>query len=166
VRDLQTAQKIQEQLDLVLTQMDSLSISINASDFVMKLLENIPDEGEENYFDKLPGVSEELRNYLFALTALKPLKGRISIISKNNDYMDFSNRLDTQDITKSDVRYFDFVKKGMQTEQFKFFLPPHPDEWSSNGATVFSVVRLLRNEKCFENIRGACSGCHYHGYGL
>ncbi|MDB5055596.1 MAG: histidine kinase [Bacilli bacterium] len=142
----QTAQKIQEQLDLVLTQMDNLTISVNASDFVMHTLENIPDDGEENYFDKLPRVSEELRNYLFSLTALKPLKGRISIISKYNDYMDFSNRSDTQDITKSDVRSFDFVKKGMQTEQFKYFLPPHPDEWSSNGATVFSVVRPLRDE--------------------
>ncbi|QGQ94469.1 sensor histidine kinase [Paenibacillus psychroresistens] len=140
----QTAQKIQEQLELVLSQIDNLTISVNASDFIMNLLENMPDEGEANYFDKFPRVSEELRNYLFSLTALKPLKGRISIISKYADYMDFSNRPDTQNITKNDVRQLDFVKEGMKTEQFKLFLPPHPDEWSNKG-TVFSVVRPLRN---------------------
>lgn len=140
-----TVQKIQEQLDLVLTEMDNLTISVNASDYVMNTLKNITDLGEENYFDKYPRVSEELRNYLFSLTAIKTLKGRISIISKYSDYMDFSNRLDTQDITKHDVRNLDFFKEGMNTEQFKFFLPPHLDEWSLNGQSVFSIVRPLRD---------------------
>ncbi|NOU77028.1 HAMP domain-containing protein [Paenibacillus sp. LMG 31458] len=140
-----TVQKIQEQLDLLLAQIDNMTISVNSSDMIMNVLENIPEIPDENYFDTYPKISEEIRNYLFSLTALKPLNGRISIVSKYHDFLDFSNQSDTQNITKSDVRKFAFVKEAMQTDRYKFFLPPHQDEWTSKGKSVFSVVRPLRS---------------------
>lgn len=140
-----TTQKIQEQLDFILENMDNMTISTNSSDIIMNTLKNIPNDSEDNYFDQYPQISKQVRNYMFSLTALKSLKGRISIISKYYDFVDFSNRNDTQNITKENVRNFDFVREGLRTEKFRLILLPHSDVWSSQSGKVFSIVRPLRD---------------------
>jgi two-component system, sensor histidine kinase YesM len=140
-----TAQKVQEQLDALLTQADNISISVNASDLVMNLLQSIPEQGSDNYFDVNRKVSEEVHNYLFSITALKPMHGRISLVSKYGDFVDFSNLLDSQFVTKLFVRKLAVFERAMSTNEYKFFLSPHQEDWSSNGKQVFSIVRPLRD---------------------
>ncbi|QJD86956.1 cache domain-containing protein [Cohnella herbarum] len=141
----QTTLKLQEQVDRVLNEMDKLSISINASDKIMNVLRDIPDDPSDNYFDENSELSRDIRNTLLSFTSLQPLKGRISIISLYGDYLGVSNKMDSRNVDKTHIRQMPEVRQYFTMKAYKLFLPPHPDEWSETGDTVFSIVRPLRD---------------------
>lgn len=140
----QTTQKLQEQLDDMLYDMDRQAISINSSNYIMDMVKDIPYTSE-NFFDANPNINNRLRAALFSYTSLEPLKGRISIITRYMDYTDLNNKLDNQIVTKDYVRGIDRIKEIMASDKYKEYLPPHQDDWTDNIDTVFSVVRPLRD---------------------
>lgn len=135
---------MQEQLDNLLKEMDGLSIQVNSSESVIEILKNIP-KGEENYFDRYPRIRDSFRAILFSFTAQRPLRGRISVFSKYFDYVDLSNRVDSQNVTKDYIQNNSKISKAIASDAYKIFLTPHIDEWSSNGEMVISVLRPLRD---------------------
>lgn len=100
---LQTTQKLQEQLDGMLHEINAISISVNASNYIQNVLRDIPENHKEreNYFDKYPQVGREVRDVLYSITGLQPLKGSIIILSRNYDYIDLSNKMDSQSVDKA-----------------------------------------------------------------
>jgi two-component system, sensor histidine kinase YesM len=141
----QTTQKLQEQIDSMLNEMNQTSIQINASEYIMDVLHNINDSPDENYFDKYPVINNSVRKTIFSYLSLKPLKGRISIISKYYDYTDLNNRLDSQIVTKEYIRGIQRINEIMKSKKYMIYLSPHKDDWSANNEIVFSVVRPLRD---------------------
>ncbi len=142
---LETIQKLQEQLDRMLTEMDRLSISVNASNYIMDSLSQIPPDPKVNYFDQNPKINSDIKNILLSFTSLQPLKGRISIISRYNDYLEVSNKMNSQKVTKDFIRSIPRVKMQMESREYKIYLAPHQDDWSANADEVISIVRPLRD---------------------
>lgn len=141
----QTIQKIQEQFDGLLSEMDRITIAVNSSEYIMDLLKNIPYDTENNYFDKNIRTNDAVKNILFSFISPRKITGRISLITKNYDYTDLSNKLDNQNVNKEYIGNVSWVHGVMASKQYKTFLPPHQDDWSENKGTVFSVVRPLRD---------------------
>ena len=73
--------KMAEQLDGVLDEMNRLSISILASRRISDIMQSIPRDDRNNYFLIHPATRYEVLNLLLSYTALKPLKGRICLVS-------------------------------------------------------------------------------------
>ena len=140
-----TTQKLQEQLDGLLSGMDKISISVNSSQYILDLLKNIPNDPENNYFDINIRANDAVKNALFSFISPSPIKGRISIITKNYDYTDLNNQLDSQLVTKEYIKKVSRVGEIMSSDQYKFFVPPHQDNWSANNSIVFSVDRPIRD---------------------
>ncbi|UKS24637.1 histidine kinase [Paenibacillus sp. HWE-109] len=141
----QTTQKIQEQLDSMLEGMDKLSISVNASNYIMDTLARIPLSKNNNYFDENPGVSSQIKNILLSYTALQPLKERISLISKDGDYIEISNKMNSQQVTKEFIRRMPEFQEWMNSDMYKIWIPLHPDYWSADADLEISLVRPLRD---------------------
>lgn len=141
----QTTIKLQEQVDDMLEEMDKLSISVNASDSILGVLKGIASNSEENYFTAHPEISAEVRNTLLSFTSLQPLKGRISIVSRFGDYLGLSNKMDNVKADKFQVRAMPMFREYLNMDDYKRFLPPHPDPWSESGDKVVSIVRPLRD---------------------
>ncbi|RTE04305.1 cache domain-containing sensor histidine kinase [Paenibacillus whitsoniae] len=142
---LQTTQKIQEQMDNMLEEMDKLSISVNASNYIMNTLAHIPLSNGKNYFVENPQVSSDIKNILLSFTALQPLKERISLISKDGDYLEISNKMNSQMVTKELIRHMPEFHEWMSSEAYKIWLPMHPDTWSADADPVISLIRPLRD---------------------
>ncbi|MFC5529382.1 cache domain-containing sensor histidine kinase [Cohnella yongneupensis] len=141
----QTTIKLQEQVDDMLKEMDKLSISVNASDSIMDVMKSITSDSDQNYFTEHPAISAELQNSLLSFTSLQSLKGRISLVSRFGDYLSLSNRMDVIKVDKSHVRLMPTFGQYIGMEDYKRFLPPHPDPWSLSGDSVVSIVRPLRD---------------------
>lgn len=141
----QTIQKIQEQFDELLSEMDRITIAVNSSEYIMDLLKNIPDDPENNYFDKNIRTNDAVKNILFSFISPRKITGRISLITKNYDYTGLSNKLDNQIVNKDYIENVSWVHEIITSKQYKTFLPPHQDDWSENKGAVFSVVRPLRD---------------------
>lgn len=141
----QTTIKLQEQVDEMLTEMNKLTISVNASDAIMNVLKSIPSDSEQNYFVEHAEISTEVKNTLFSFMSLQPLKGRISLVSRFGDYLDLSNKMDTIKIDKQQIRMMPTFQEYLNMEEYIRYLPPHPDPWSMSGDSVISVVRPLRD---------------------
>ncbi|KAA1183414.1 HAMP domain-containing protein [Paenibacillus sp. B2(2019)] len=141
----QTTIKLQEQVDDMLEEMDKLSISVNASNSIMGVLKGIASNSEVNYFTAHPEINAEVRNTLLSFTSLQPLKGRISIVSRFGDYMGLSNKMDNVKSNKFQVRAKPTFRDYLAMDDYKRFLPPHPDPWSESGDRVVSIVRPLRD---------------------
>lgn len=141
----QTTIKLQEQVDEMLTEMDKLTISVNASDAIMDVMKSISSDSDENYFIEHAKVSADVKNTLFSFMSLQPLKGRISLVSRYGDYLDVSNKMDTIKISKSEIRQQSTFQEYLDMEAYKRYLPPHPDPWSVSGDSVISIVRPLRD---------------------
>ena len=67
--------KMAEQLDGVLDEMNRLSISILASRRIKDIMLDIPRDGRNNYFLIHPATRYEVLDLLLSYTALKPLQG-------------------------------------------------------------------------------------------
>jgi two-component system, sensor histidine kinase YesM len=141
----QTTQKLQEQLDAMLSEMDSISLAVNSSDYIMSVLKNIPHDPENNYFDKNPRINDDVKSALYSFTALKPIDGRLSLISKDYDYTDLNNKFNNQIVTKEFIGSNPMISQFMASDKYKIFLPPHQDEWSLDKDIVFSLLRPIRD---------------------
>ena len=141
----QTTQKLQEQLDSLLYEMDRITIAVNSSNSIMAVLKNIPDDPSDNYFDKNPRIRDTVRDALYSFVSLKPLRGRLSLISREFDYVDLTNKFNNQITSKDFVKGMSEINKMMMSDQYKIFLPPHQDEWSMDEDIVFSVARPMRD---------------------
>ncbi|RKP56276.1 sensor histidine kinase [Cohnella endophytica] len=144
----QTTQKVQEQLDAMLNEINNISISINSSNYIQQVMRNIPMNKPENYFDNNPQISMEVRDVLYSITGLQPLKGSIVIVSKNYDYMDISNKMDSQMVNKKYIAGLTGIKELLQTNRIgldHIILRPHSDRWSASGQEVISLIRPIRD---------------------
>ena len=140
-----TTQKLQEQLDGMLSEMDQISLAVNSSDYIMSVLKNIPHDPENNYFDKNPRINDAVKSALYSYTALKPLNGRITLISKEYDYIDLNNKFNNQKLSKEFIKNIPRISQSMKSDKYKIFLPPHQDDWSIDKDIVFSIVRPIRD---------------------
>ena len=148
--DFQTQQgyrvdKMAEQLDGVLDQMNRLSISILASPRIGDIMLGIPRDDRNNYFLIHPVIRYEVLNLLLSYTALKPLKGRICVISDKGDLLDLSNQQDTIAFTKPELSRITATREAALGDEPKAFLPPGPEPWSSRHAAVIALVRRLQD---------------------
>ncbi|MCD9024906.1 cache domain-containing sensor histidine kinase [Cohnella silvisoli] len=145
---LQTTQKVQEQLDAMLNEINNISISINASNYIQQVMSHIPMNSTENYFDNNPQTSLEVRDVLYSITGLQPLKGSIVLISKNYDFIDVSNKMDSQMVNKSYIEGLPGIKELLLTNRIgldHLLVRPHPDRWSASEGEVFSLIRTIRD---------------------
>jgi two-component system, sensor histidine kinase YesM len=141
----QTSQKLQEQLDSMLNDMDQYSIAVNSSKTIMQTLKNIPPITNENYFDRYPRMDNIIKDELFSFTALQPIKGRIILISRYYDYADLNNKIDNEIVTKDYIKSIPHIKSLMNSDKYKVFLAPHQDEWSIDKGLVISINRPIRD---------------------
>lgn len=141
----QTTQKLQEQLDSLLYEMDRITIAVNSSNSIMDVLKNIPDNPDDNFFDKNPRIRDTVKDALYSFVSLKPLRGRLSLISRKFDYVDLTNKFNNQITSKDFVRGIPALNQMMMSDQYKIFIPPHQDEWSLDKDIVFSVARPMRD---------------------
>ena len=141
----QTTKKTQEQLDSILSEMDKITIAVNSSQYVMDILTKTPENTEDNYFDKNPKANGAIKSALFSYSLSKTIKGRISLITKNNDYIDLNNSVGNRVVTKEYIKKIKRVEEIMNSNKYKVFLPPHIDEWSIYNDEVFTVARPLRD---------------------
>ncbi len=141
----QTTQKLQEQLDAMLAEMDSISLAVNSSEYIMEVLRNIPQDPENNYFDKNPRINSAVKSALFSYMALKPIKGRITLLSREYDYIDLSNKFNNYIATKESMKDIPRISQSMASDKYKIFSAPHRDDWSVDRDTVFSVLRPIRD---------------------
>jgi two-component system, sensor histidine kinase YesM len=148
--DFQTQQgyrvdKMAEQLDGVLDEMNRLSISILASRRISDILLGIPRDDRNNYFLNHPATRYEVLNLLLSYTALKPLKGRICLVSDKGDLLDLSNQQDTIAFTKPELSRITATREAALGAEPKALLPPGPEPWSSRHAAVIALVRRLQD---------------------
>jgi sensor histidine kinase YesM len=141
----QTTQKLQEQLDSILDEMDRVSIAINSSQYIMDVLMNTPENTEDNFFDMNPKINSDVKNALFSYLLTKTINGRISLISKNYDYISLNNKFGNRQVTKEYIRSVTYIAELMASNQYKMYLPPHIDYWSTGNEMVFSLARPLRD---------------------
>ena len=141
----QTTQKLREQIDSVLDEMDRTSIAINSSQYIMNILKSTPENAEENYFDLNPRENSDMESALFSYLPDETIRGRISLISKNYDYVSLNNKVDNKQASKEYIRSIQTITDIMASNQYKVYLPPHVDFWSTDNSAVFSVIRPLRD---------------------
>jgi hypothetical protein len=139
--------KMAEQLDGVLDQMNRLSISVLASPRIKDILLGIPRDDRNNYFLIHPATRYEVLNLLLSYTALKPLTGRICLVSEKGDLLDLSNQQDTIAFTKAELARITAAREAALGDEPKALLPPGPEPWSSRHATVISLVRRLQDSE-------------------
>ena len=137
--------KMAEQLDGVLDQMNRLSISILASRRISDIMLGIPRDDRNNYFLVHPAIRYEVLNLLLSYTALKPLKGRICLVSDKGDLLDLSNQQDTLAFTKAELSRITATREAAMGDEPKALLPPGPEPWSSRHAAVIALVRRLQD---------------------
>jgi two-component system sensor histidine kinase YesM len=137
--------KMAEQLDGVLDQMNRLSISILASRRISDIMLGIPRDDRNNYFQIHPATRYEVLNLLLSYTALKPLKGRICLVSDKGDLLDLSNQQDAMAFTKPELSRITVTREAALGDEPKALLPPGPEPWSSRHAAVIALVRRLQD---------------------
>jgi two-component system sensor histidine kinase YesM len=137
--------KMAEQLDGVLDQMNRLSISILASRRISDIMQAIPRDDRNNYFLIHPATRYEVLNLLLSYTALKPLKGRICLVSDKGDLLDLSNQQDAMAFTKPELSRITVTREAALGDEPKALLPPGPEPWSSRHAAVIALVRRLQD---------------------
>ncbi len=137
--------KMAEQLDGVLDQMNRLSISILASRRISDIMLSIPRDDRNNYFLIHPATRYEVLNLLLSYTALKPLRGRICLVSDKGDLLDLSNQQDTMAFTKPELSRITATREEALGNEPKALLPPGPEPWSSRHAAVIALVRRLQD---------------------
>jgi two-component system, sensor histidine kinase YesM len=137
--------KMAEQLDGVLEEMNRLSISILASRRISDIMLAIPRDDRNNYFLIHPATRYEVLNLLLSYTALKPLKGRICLVSDKGDLLDLSNQQDAMAFTKPELSRITGTREAALGDEPKALLPPGPEPWSSRHAAVIALVRRLQD---------------------
>lgn len=145
---LQTTQKVREQLDGLLSEMNNISISVNASNYIQEVLRNIPYHRYENFFDNEPQVGKEVRDALYSITSLQPIKGSIVILSRYMDYISLGHNMDSNSMSKEENASVPGVPELMQTNRISMdhtILLPHKDRWSDDGNSVISLIRPIRD---------------------
>jgi len=136
-------EKMRQQFDSALDQLDHLSLSIFSSRQIQEVFLAIDTGGESDYFLNHPRIRDDVRSALFSFTALQPLTGRICLVSSTNDLVDLSNRQDTIPFTKEELAALVRSRKLLLGGDKKVFLPPHAEPWSAKRSEVISVVRPL-----------------------
>jgi HAMP domain-containing protein len=137
--------KMAEQLDGVLDEMNRLSISILASRRISDIMQGIPRDDRNNYFLNHPATRYEVLNLLLSYTALKPLKGRICLVSDKGDLLDLSNQQDAMAFTKAELSRITGTREAALGDEPKVLLPPGPEPWSSRHTPVIALVRRLQD---------------------
>jgi sensor histidine kinase YesM len=138
-------EKMQQQLDGALDQLDRLSLSIVASRQIQDIFQTIPGDSAENYFLSHPRIREDVRDALFSFTAMKALTGRICLVSRYGDLVDLSNQQDTISFSKSELAQLVKKREAMLGGAFRSFLPPHGEPWSARGQIVVSLLRHIQD---------------------
>jgi len=142
---MNTTIKVQEQITTVLAEMDRIAIAVNASDYIVTTLSEIPPDTDENYFDYHPQVTSEIKNVLYSIMSSKMVNARIKLVSRNYDNTGISTQYD-KSIEKTEIRNSSMGYEDMMTsDTYKFFIPTHDDIWTSYNSSVISVVRPIRN---------------------
>ena len=141
------AEKMGQQLDVVLDQMNRLSLSILASAHLQKTFSGIPTPASADYFENHPDVRTDVRETLLSFTSLQPLKGRICLLSEGLDLVDLSNGQDTKRFSKQELAVLTADRLRLLGDQAKVFLGPHKEPWSKYGRDVLSLVRVFRNSE-------------------
>lgn len=118
--------KMAEELDGVLAEMNRLSVSILASRRIKDILLDIPRGGQGNYFLTHPATRYEVLDLLLSYTGLKPLRGRISLVSDNGDLIDLSNQQDALAFTKPEIAHIWEMREAALQGEPKALLPPAP----------------------------------------
>ena len=137
--------KMAEQLDGVLDEMNRLSISIFASRRIKDIMLGIPRDDRNNYFLTHPSTRYEALDLLLSYTGLKPLRGRICLVSANGDLLDLSNQQDTIAFTKVELARITTAREAVLGDEPKALLPPGPEPWSSRHAEVIALVRRFQD---------------------
>ena len=89
---MRTVRIIRDQTDELLASMDRITIAVNSSEHMMKILKSIPAETGGHYFDEQVRINDEVKDLLYSFVAPDPIAGRISIITPNYDYTSLSNQ--------------------------------------------------------------------------
>jgi two-component system, sensor histidine kinase YesM len=137
--------KMAQQFDGVLDDMNRLSMSIFASKRIRDVMLAIPKDDKNNYFLNHPGIRYELLDLLITYTALKPLKGRICLISDLGDLLDLSNLQDAIPFTKAAIADITALREKALGDEPKVLLPPAPEPWSLRHAMVIALIRRLQD---------------------
>ena len=137
--------KMAEQLDAVLDGMNRQSMSIFASRRIRDILISIPRDERSNYFLIHPAIRYEVLDLLLTYSALKPLKGRICLVSDQGDLLDLSNLQDTLVFTKAELSVLAALREKVMAGEPKALLPPSPEPWSARHETVITFVRRLQD---------------------
>lgn len=145
---LQTTQKVREQLDGLLNEMNNISISVNASNYIQEVLRNIPYYRNENFFDNEPQVGKDVRDALYSITSLQPIKGSIVILSRYMDYISLGHDMNNNSMDKEEIASVPGVPELMQTNRISMdhnIMLPHKDRWFEDGKSVISLIRPIRD---------------------
>lgn len=143
-QQLYRVEKMRQQLDAAVDQLNRLTLSIVASRQIQRVFQDI-SPGPADYFLIHPGLREEVRDALFSFTAMRPLTGRICLVSLQGDLLDLSNQQDTRRFDKAGLR--DLVSGRLERlgEENKLVLPPQEEVWSERGETVITVLRPMQD---------------------
>jgi sensor histidine kinase YesM len=133
-----------EQLDRMIYDMDNLTKQANSSSLIINSLKCI-SSSNDNYFDENPRIKDSILDMLYSFTATQPIDGRISIISKYYDYLDYSNSYNSLIISKDEIKKIKRISSLMNSDLYYTVSPPHQDEWSGNSDMVISLDRTLRD---------------------
>jgi two-component system, sensor histidine kinase YesM len=137
--------KMGQQLDTVLDQMNRLSLSILASRQLQETFAKIPRGPGADYFVTHPAVRTDVRDALLSFTSLQPLKGRICLISRNQDLVDLSNSQDTIRFTKTELAALSRDRASRMGDEAKVLLGPHIEPWSRHGREVIALARKFQD---------------------
>ena len=149
---MRTVRIIRDQTDELLASMDRITIAVNSSEHMMKILKSIPAETGGHYFDEQVRINDEVKDLLYSFVAPDPIAGRISIITPNYDYTSLSNQFRNLSVNAQYIQTISWVNDALHSDDYKFFMPPHEDNWSENDSQVLSVVRPIRDN--YKNIYG------------
>ncbi len=145
----QTNIKMAEWLDSTLSLADNVSIYANSSSSFMDQLKSINDMGRKNYFDYYPQVNANFKNFLYTINTIKGSPGRAKLVTK---WYDSTGTVHPFDYTPDKSILKNYFKDFMEMKEYKRFIPPHENIWATNGESVISVVRPLRDN--YSNVYG------------
>lgn len=128
---IQLTDKVGEQLDMVLNEMDRISIGMVSNRQVMEILSNIPsDNYEMNYFDNHPSYLSFIKDAIIAANGSLFRDKRIAIISKEFDFLDVNVSSENKVPSKNYIKGIKWVQEAFENSESKFILDSHKDDWS------------------------------------
>ena len=138
--------KTAEQVDAVVTRMDQASSKIATTSQVVKILSNIQkqENTDNNYFTTHISDAGDIRNIILDSNGYQSIQDRISVISLSGDFVSV-NLFDTVAPQRVDILNLEWFNNAFLTDQDKYLIKMHQDDWTDKDRSCFSYVRVIKS---------------------